>query len=211
MEVRTTTLWDKDYGLSDDILDNTDVLIWWGHMLHSKIPNKVSKKVTDRVLKGMGAIFLHSAHHSKPFKMLMGTSCNLKWRDETYERVFCISPSHPVAAGIPEHFELGEEECYGEMFDIPTPEDVICLSWFDIGEVFRSVCTYKRGYGKIVYIQPGHETNRSFENQYIRHIIKNSVLWTHSEIKAEKLVAPRIANTLEDLRKGKAQGKYLDM
>ena len=94
--VRCATLDDPDCGLTQEVLDDTDVLIWWGHMKHGDVPDEVVDRVQASVLKGMGMIFLHSAHHSKPFKRLMGTTCNLGWRDEVFERVWVVDPASPI-------------------------------------------------------------------------------------------------------------------
>lgn len=210
VEVRAVHLWQEEQGLTQQLLDDTDVLIWWGHMLHNKVEDEYVERVYQRVLDGMGLIALHSGHHSKIFKKINGTTCNLKWVDNTYERIFTIDPAHPIAAGIPEHFELGTEECYGELFDIAPPDDVIFLGWFDIGEVFRSGCTWHRGYGKIFYFQPGHETNTSFQNPYVRRIIQNAVKWCYNENRRPYTNAPKILTTLEDMRKGET-GEYLQI
>ena len=89
IEIKTATLDDPDCGLTREVLDNTDVLIWWGHMKHNDVPDEIAMRVRDAVLEGMGMVFLHSAHHSKPFKFLLGTSCNLSWREDgDLERVW---------------------------------------------------------------------------------------------------------------------------
>ena len=67
-------------------------------------------------------------------------------------------PGHPIAAGLGEYFEIPHEEMYGEHFDIPDPDELVFVSWFQGGEVFRSGCCYYRGEGKIFYFRPGHET-----------------------------------------------------
>ena len=136
------TLDEPEHGLTDEVLEKTDVLIWWGHKAHEEVLDKIVNKVYDNVMKGMGLIVLHSGHHSKIFKKLMGTTCNLKWREGDRERLWCINPTHPIAKGLPEHFELVNEEMYGEHFDIPRPDDIIYLGWFKGGEVSRSVCTF---------------------------------------------------------------------
>ena len=179
-----------EHGLTVDILEKTDVLIWWGHMAHEDVDDNVVERVYERIMKGMGLIALHSAHHSKIFKKLMGTTCNLKWRDDDRERFWCVAPFHPISIGLPEHFELETEEMYGERFDIPQPDEVIFLSWFAGGEVMRSGCTFRRGYGKIFYFQPGHEGNPTFHNKYVKKIIKNAVRWAKPEFYAKKLEAP---------------------
>ena len=177
IEVTTATLDDEECGLTDDVLEDTDVLIWWGHAGHHLVPDGVVDRVQKYVHMGMGLVVLHSGHHSKIFRRLMGTTCNLKWRDEARERIWTIAPNHPIAEGIPETFALEPEEMYGERFDIPTPDDVIFIGWFNGGEVFRSGCTWTRGNGKIFYFQPGHETNPSFRNEHVQRIIKNGVRW----------------------------------
>lgn len=175
--VRTATLAQRRCGLSDEVLEDTDVLIWWGHMAHDKVPDKLVEKIRNRVLGGMGLVVLHSGHHSKIFKSLMGTTCNLRWRDGDRERIWNINPNHPIAKGVPDHFSLAVEEMYGEQFDIPAPDEIIFLGWFSGGEVFRSGCTWTRGLGRIFYFQPGHESNPTFHNEYIQRIIINAVRW----------------------------------
>ncbi len=177
--VRTATLSQRKCGLSDEVLEDTDVLIWWGHMAHDKVPDKLVEKIHRRVLAGMGLVVLHSGHHSKIFKALMGTTCNLRWRDGDRERIWNINPTHPIAKGIPAHFSIDVEEMYGEQFDIPEPDELVFLGWFAGGEVFRSGCCWKRGLGKIFYFQPGHESNPTFHNEYVQKIIINAVRWAN--------------------------------
>lgn len=176
--IRTATLEMPSHGLSDEVLADTDVLIWWGHAAHDKVSDEIAEKVKQRVLDGMGLIVLHSAHLSKPFKLLMGTVCRSKWRenDET-ERIWVIEPSHPIAEGLPEYIELEKEETYGERFEIPTPDELVFISWFTGGEVFRSGVCYKRGLGKIFYFRPGHEEYPTFYREDITLILKNAVNW----------------------------------
>jgi trehalose utilization protein len=176
--VRTATLDQPDHGLTDDILASTDVLTWWGHMAHADVSDAVVQKVTDRVLNGMGLIVLHSAHYSKPFRKLMGTGCGLKWREAgELERLWCVNPAHEIADGLPEHFDIPHEEMYGELFDIPTPNEIVFLSWFEGGNVFRSGCTWIRGKGKIFYFRPGHETFPTYFHPQVRRILANAVRW----------------------------------
>jgi len=177
VEVVTATLDDEECGITDALLDTVDVVIWWGHMAHGRVPDEIADCVHRHVLSGMGLVVLHSGHHSKVFKKLMGTTCNLKWRDGARERIWTIMPNHPIAEGVDETFVLDPEEMYGERFDIPNPDDVIFLGWFNGGEVFRSGCTWTRGNGKIFYFQPGHETNKSFQNANVQKVIKNAVKW----------------------------------
>lgn len=176
IEVRTATLQDENCGITKEILDETDVLIWWGHMAHNKVPDEVAALVRDAVLEGMGAIFLHSAHHSKPFKLLMGTSCNLTWRESSdSEILWVIDPAHPITRDIDRYFCLEGEETYGEPFVIPNPDKVLLIGSYSGGEVFRSGCLYERGNGKIFYFQPGHETFPTFKVPAVQSVIRNAV------------------------------------
>lgn len=177
-EVRTATLDEPEHGLTEQVLADTDVLIWWGHMAHDEVDDTIVARVHQRVLEGMGLIVLHSGHFSKVFKTLMGTSCDLKWRvDDRHARVWNVNPSHPIVEGVGEYIELEQEEMYGEHFDIPAPDELIFVSWFPGGEVFRSGCTFRRGNGKIFYFQPGHETFPSYYNEKVQKVIKNAVRW----------------------------------
>ncbi len=179
--VRYATLDDINETLTDEILDNTDVLFWWGHVKHHEVPDAIVEKVCQRVYDGMGFIPVHSGHFSKPFKKLMGMSCNLKWREtEDKERIWSIEPYHPIAYGVPEYFDIPHEETYGERFDIPTPEDVIFIGNFSGGEVFRSGITYHRGLGKIFYFQPGHETYPIYHMPVVGTILRNAAHWCYT-------------------------------
>jgi len=178
LEVRTATLDEPDHGLADDILLHTDVLTWWGHIAHDEVRDDIVEKVYQRVLDGMGLLVLHSGHFSKIFRKLMGTTCDLKWREiGEKERLWVIEPGHPIVDGISEYIELDHAEMYGERFDIPAPDTLIFVSWFAGGEVFRSGCVYFRGRGKIFYFRPGHETYPIYHDPAILHVIGNAVRW----------------------------------
>jgi len=189
--VRTSLLKDPEQGLSQNILDGTDVLIWWGHFFHDIIKDEYVERVISHVQRGMGIIFLHSAHHSKPFKRLLGTSGSLSWREKNEkERIWTIAPNHPIAEGLDTYFELESEEMYGEPFGIPEPETTVFIGWFKGGNVFRSGVTYTREYGKIFYFQPGHETNRAFYDFNVKLIINNAVKWARPLKKMTELHSP---------------------
>ncbi|MEC0231829.1 MULTISPECIES: ThuA domain-containing protein [Paenibacillus] len=178
VDVTYATLDDAEHGLSEEVLNNTDVLIWWGHKAHDEVQDAIVDRVQKRVWEGMGLIVLHSGHFSKVFKKLMGTSCDLKWREaDEKERLWVVAPGHPIVEGIGEYIDLEAEEMYGEHFDIPQPDELIMVSWFEGGEVFRSGCTFNRGNGKIFYFRPGHETYRTYYNEQIRRVISNAVHW----------------------------------
>jgi trehalose utilization protein len=178
MEVKTATLDDTEHGLTEQVLSETDVLVWWGHIAHHEVEDAIVERVKQRVLEGMGLVVLHSGHFSKIFKSLMGTSCDLKWREAgEKERLWVVNPGHPITEGIGEYIELEQEEMYGEFFDIPEPEELIFVSWFAGGEVFRSGCTFTRGLGKIFYFRPGHETYPTYHHPQVLKVIANAVRW----------------------------------
>ena len=177
-DVKTATLNMPEHGLTDEVLASTDVLIWWGHMRHHMVSDEVVDKVYERVVNGgMGLICLHSAHKSKIFRRVVGTTGNLSWGDDQKEIMWNVLPSHPICEGIPEHFEIEKEEMYGEPFMIPQPDELLFMSWFKHGNVLRSGCTFYRGLGKVFYFQPGHEYCRSYYNNNVRKIIVNAVKW----------------------------------
>lgn len=176
--VRTATLDEPENGLPQDVVDGTDVFIWWGHMAHGDVMDETVDRVKARVLAGAGLIVLHSGHFSKIFKALMGTSCDLKWREAgEKERLWVIDPAHPIVEGIGPFIEMDHEEMYGERFDIPQPDELVFVSWFSGGEVFRSGATWHRGAGKVFYFRPGHETFPTYYNETIRTVIGNAVRW----------------------------------
>jgi len=203
IKTRTATLEQPEHGLTDDVLDNTDVLIWWGHMAHDKVEDAVVEKVYHRVTGGgVGLIVLHSAHYSKIFRRLLGTSCSLRWREAAEkERLWVVSPGHPIAEGIGDYFEIEHTEMYGEFFDIPAPDELVFVSWFQGGEVFRSGCCFYRGKGKIFYFRPGHETFPIYHNPTVLKVIENAVRWAAPVERPKPLTIPKAVNVkpLENL------------
>lgn len=188
--VRTATLDEPEHGLTDAVLERTDVLIWWGHLAHGEVTDSVVAKVQARVLAGMGLIVLHSGHFSKIFKALLGTECSLQWREaDDRERIWTVLPTHPIAAGIPVSFELPVEEMYGEPFAIPVPDELIFISWFSGGEIFRSGATWQRGKGRVFYFRPGHETFPTYHDANIQRTIANAVRWVGGAQEAQVLRA----------------------
>ena len=191
--VRTATLEDPDCGLTDQVLADTDVLFWWGHLKHHAVPDEVAVRVQQAVLKGMGLVVLHSGHHSKPFKLLMGTPCNLTWREEgDMERVWVVAPEHPIAQGIDRYFDLPHEESYGEPFSIPEPDKLVFIGWHEGGEVFRAGCCWRRGYGKVFYFQPGHETFPTFYDSRVQRILCNAARWAEPDCRIAELTCPHV-------------------
>lgn len=178
LQVRSVVLDDPEHGLPESVLAETDVLIWWGHMAHQEVADAVVERAKRHVLEGMGLVVLHSGHYSKLFKSLLGTTCSLKWRvADDRERVWCLLPGHPIAQGLGEYFEIPSEEMYGEPFAIPAPDELVFVSWFSGGEVFRSGCTWYRGHGRIFYFRPGHETYPTYHQTEVQRVISNAVRW----------------------------------
>ncbi|RDE09111.1 ThuA domain-containing protein [Pelagibacterium lacus] len=181
VETRTAVLQDPEHGLREQVLAETDVLVWWGHAAHGAVEDEIVERVARHVWEGMGLILLHSAHFSKIFKRLMGTPCALKWREAgERERLWVVNPRHPIAAGLGEYFELENEEMYGEPFSVPEPLETVFISWFQGGEVFRSGLTYRRGAGNIFYFRPGHETYPTYHDATVGKVLRNAVKWAHN-------------------------------
>lgn len=178
LQVGTATLDQPEHGLTTEVLAQTDVLIWWAHLAHGDVQDEIADRVYQRVLDGMGLIVLHSGHMSKIFRRLMGTSCDLKWREiDERERIWVVEPGHPIAEGLGEYFEIPQAEMYGERFDIPAPDELVFISWFQGGEVFRSGCCYQRGRGRVHYFRPGHETLPIYHQPEVQRVIANAVRW----------------------------------
>lgn len=181
LQVTTATLQEAEHGLTEQRLAETDVLVWWGHAAHGEVSDAVVERVCNAVWAGMGIIFLHSAHFSKPFKKLMGAPCNLTWREAgERERLWITSRHHPITRGLPDSFELEHEEMYGEPFGVPEPLETVFVSWFQGGEVFRSGLTYRRGAGNVFYFRPGHETYPTYHDTNVQTVIRNAVNWAYN-------------------------------
>ena len=180
--VTTRVLEDPEHGMTDELLSETDVLVWWGHAAHDEIDDRVVDRIQSHVLEGMGIIVLHSGHHSKIFRRLMGTTCSLRWRnDRDRELVWTVSPTHPIASGIPQPLIIPTQEMYGEFFDVPEPDELVFISSFSGGEVFRSGITYRRGYGRVFYFSPGDEIFPVYHDPNIQRVIANGVEWARTD------------------------------
>jgi len=176
--VRTATLDEPEHGLTQAVLDETDVLTWWGHAAHDEVDDAVAARVHDAVLGGMGLVALHSAHYAKVFKRLLGTSCSLRWRnDGERELVWTVDPAHPIAAEVPQPIVIEAHEMYGEHFDIPAPDELVFVSSFAGGEVFRGGCCFRRGAGRIFYFSPGDQDYPIYHHPDVRRVLANAVRW----------------------------------
>lgn len=177
-DISTATLADPEHGLTEEALAATDVLLWWGHKAHAEVSDEVVDRVQRHVLGGMGLLVLHSGHFARIFTRLLGTTCSLKWRNEgERELVWTVKPSHPIAQGVPNPLIIPQQEMYGELFDIPDPDDLIFISSFEGGEVFRSGVTFTRGKGRIFYFSPGDQDYPVYHQAEIRQVLANAVQW----------------------------------
>ena len=179
MTVRTATLDMPEHGLTQAVLDETDVLLWWGHMAHGEVDDAIVDRVQKRVWAGMGLIVLHSGHASKIMRRMLGTpSDQLRWReDDEMCRLWVIDPTHPIAAGVGEYIDIPADETYGEHFSIPAPDELVFMAWYPGGEVFRSGCCWKRELGRMFYFQPGHETYPIYYQPEVVRVLRNAVRW----------------------------------
>ena len=175
-DVTTATLDMPECGLTDEVLASTDVLFWWGHVRHGDVPDEIVQKVYNRVMEGMGMVVLHSGHASKIFQKLCGTASeSLKWRESNDKEIlWVIDQNHPITADIDEKLIIEHEETYGEHFLIPQPDELLLISWFSGGEVFRSGCVFKRGRGKIFYFRPGHESVPTYHIPEVQKLLCNA-------------------------------------
>ena len=195
--VRVATLDEPEHGLTSALLADTDVLTWWGHAAHDQVADAVVERVFSRVLGGMGIVVLHSGHHSKIFKRLMGTSCSLIWRSDPggeRELIWTVSPAHPIAAGVPQPIVVPHQEMYGEFFDIPPPDELVFVSSFEGGEVFRGGCCYFRGAGRVFYFGPGDQEYPVYHQPEIQRVIANAVAWCGGVSQPNDLPSARQGN-----------------
>jgi len=178
--IRTAVLTDPEHGLTEEVLAETDVLLWWGHIAHDRVSDEVVDRVQRHVLAGMGFVPLHSAHYSKVFQRLMGTTASLSWRnDGEREVVWTVDTAHPIARGVPNPFVIDKQEMYGEPFDVPAPDELVFISSFAGGEVFRSGACYVRGRGRVFYFSPGDQDFPVYHHPDVRRVLANGVRWAH--------------------------------
>lgn len=182
-EIMKASLNDPEQGLPDDKLNQTDVLIWWGHKKHGEVKDELVSKIDQRVREGkMGFIGTHSCHFAKPFKKLMGTRCS--WReyvaDGTSVEILVKEPDHPICKGV-RNFKLKQIERYGEPFAVPTPESVpldgIYTRPDGKTEPGRMGLCWTVGKGRVFYFTPGHETYDDYYQPEVRRIFMNAVRW----------------------------------
>ena len=191
VQARTATLDQPDHGLPQEVIDATDVLTWWGHIAHDDVDDAIVTRVHEAVLGGMGLLVLHSGHYSKIFRRLLGTSCSLRWRNEgERELVWTVNPAHPIAQGVPHPIVIPAQEMYGEHFDIPEPDELVFISSFEGGEVFRSGCCFQRGAGRLFYFSPGDQDYPVYHQPEIKRVLANAVQWATPRVRGPVPEAP---------------------
>ncbi|HSS61522.1 MAG TPA: ThuA domain-containing protein [Candidatus Limnocylindrales bacterium] len=196
--VRIATLDEPEHGLTDTVLAQTDVLTWWGHAGHDRVEETVVDRIQERVLDGMGLVVLHSGHKSKIFMRLMGTGCTLRWRSDPggeREVIWTVNPAHPIAADVPQPIVIPHQEMYGEFFAIAPPDDLVFISSFEGGEVFRGGCCFNRGIGRIFYFSPGDQEFPVYHQPEIQRVIANAVAWCAGPAKANDQPSIRTDNS----------------
>ncbi|MDR1569463.1 MAG: ThuA domain-containing protein [Oscillospiraceae bacterium] len=192
-----------EHGLTEEVLSNTDTLVWWSHLDNPIFDDAVAKRVCRHVVgRGMGFLVLHSSTFSKPWQWIMGIAydAGLWGRFRTMpkgekERLWLVNPGHPIADGIGPYVEIPRDEMYGEPMLIPEPDQTIFLGWWEGGEANRAGCVFFRGRGKIFMFTPGHEAFPIFYQPEIQKILRN----------AARYLAPS-----ETINPGVFSGQYLD-
>lgn len=180
LQVSTAELVDPDDGVSAADLEQTDVLVWWGHLLHRKVTDAAVQRIVARVRDdGMGFVALHSAHMSKPFTALIEDDGHLGGvaLDGGKETITVMAPEHPVAKGISD-FVIAKEESYDEESGLGKPDTIVFQSAFENGQQFRSGVAYSIGAGRVFYFRPGHEEYETLYQPEVAQVIRNAVHWT---------------------------------
>lgn len=127
-QVSTATLDEPEAGLTEAKLQDTDVLTWWGHMAHSDVQDLIVERVYNRVVRqGMGLVVLHSGHFSKVFKKLMGTTCDLKWRESGDKEILWVTqPGHPIVCTLTTTLCWSTRKCTVNSSTFPSPKAHSC-------------------------------------------------------------------------------------
>jgi trehalose utilization protein len=88
-----------------------------------------------------------------------------------------VLPQHPIAAGLPAHWDIPQTEMYGEPFHVPAPDEVVFEESWDKGEHFRSGCVWNVGKGRVFYFRPGHEIYPIFKQAEPLKVVENAARW----------------------------------
>lgn len=172
-------LTDLQAGLSDQVLDASDALVWWGHLRHDAVPDDRALAVVKRVREGrLGFVALYAACGSKPFRQMMSMPCEPgSWREDGRPEFVSIkAPDHPIARGIAP-FTISKTDMFSEPFAVPEPETVVFVSSWQKGETLRSGLTWTIGKGRVAYLRTGPDNYPVLFHPSIRQAIANSVRW----------------------------------
>jgi len=185
LSVKTATITDPDLGVSDAALDETDVLIWFGHKRHADItPEAIARIVRHIKEKGMGYLPLHSSHFALPFKAILNEIQVTKdvgaWRNYINDgkplEIVVADPNHPIAKGV-KNFTVPKTERYEEPFQVPGPETVVFNGTYSDGTHARQGLCWTIGKGRVFYWRTGHEEYPIFFMPEIQKVINNAVHW----------------------------------
>jgi trehalose utilization protein len=189
-EVRTAVLADPEHGLTERVLAETDVLVWWAHLKHGEVSDEIVERIRLRVLGGMGLLILHSAIESKIAQALLGTTCRMSWwRHGGRELTWTVEPGHQIAQGVPNPLVIPDGEMYGEPLHVPTPDDLVFITAYEGGEVLRSGCGWKRGRGRIFFLATGHEEYPIYYRDDVRLVLANAARWAKSPTPVETVAS----------------------
>jgi len=190
LSVKTANITDPDLGVSDAVLDQTDVLIWFGHQKHAEVPEAVIQRIVAHIRdKGMGYLPLHSSHYALPFKAALNAILETKdvgsWRDYINDgkplEIIVADSTHPIAKGV-KNFTIPKTERYVEPFQVPGAETVVFNGTYADGQHARQGLCWTLGQGRIFYWRPGHEEYPIFFQPEVQKIITNAVHWLgHSD------------------------------
>ncbi|MGH8247970.1 MAG: ThuA domain-containing protein [Gammaproteobacteria bacterium] len=193
VRVTVANLSDPELGLSESVLEQTDVLVWFGHRKHKEVSDEVVDRVVRHVMeRGMGYLPLHSAHYARPFQRLMvkraeATGYKLAsnpvggWSGVSHPKVpqtiKVLAPKHPVAKGIKD-FVIPQDEMYVNPFNVPPPDVKVLEGVWEGGEQQGSDgMIWNMGKGRVFYFRPGHETYPVFQQPEVQQVLKNAVKW----------------------------------
>ncbi|MEZ5042821.1 MAG: alpha/beta hydrolase fold domain-containing protein [Saprospiraceae bacterium] len=167
LRVYSVGLDDPEQGLSDEVLENCEVMIWWGHVRHPEISVATSKKLIERVKAGtLEMIFLHSAHWANPFVEAMNevTRQRVEAKYATLEAqvtIEFVTPPDSLRFRVPKLGEMVKPAIYERKF----PDGQLKV------KVDMPTCIFPfyRADGKpstVITLQPKHPIAKGIPSQF---------------------------------------------